>query len=160
MISTVFVLCASELATVHTTAPPVTSHTTSAVATPAVGCPPCAIIASAANSCANDQCICPTLVQFGPACTSCLATVNATAASEIGSILTNCRSMVQSPTSNIASATTSGTLAPTTGSVVQNTLSVVSTTSKPSVANSTKKLSEAVYVFILSTLVCVLFGWM
>jgi hypothetical protein len=91
VISTVFGICALELSmvnTVQTTPPAITST----IATPlAVACPQCDIIESAATSCTNDQCFCPTLVQLGPACTSCLATVNATAASIIGSALMQCQ---------------------------------------------------------------------
>jgi hypothetical protein len=53
----------------------------------------CASIGSALTSCTNDECFCPTALSVGPACSSCIASYNATLASALGSVLTTCLSL-------------------------------------------------------------------
>jgi len=58
----------------------------------ATTCTQCDVIADAASSCSDDACFCPTLASLGPACSSCLQPINATAAFEVASILSICTS--------------------------------------------------------------------
>jgi hypothetical protein len=50
----------------------------------------CAPIVSALQVCTNDACFCPTAVAHGPACSSCIASVNVTRANSVGSFVTGC----------------------------------------------------------------------
>lgn len=59
----------------------------------------CGLVYSAAASCSEVSCICPTVLAQGPQCSSCWLTVNATEAIVIGSILTACQTAIYSSTS-------------------------------------------------------------
>lgn len=83
----------------------------------------CAVVANAASTCADNSCFCPTFLELGPACSSCWATVNATEASLLGSLLTDCMT---------AGGTTAGThpLPTTTGQTTS--IRIASTSSSKS----------------------------
>jgi hypothetical protein len=72
----------------------------------------CGNIDSAASSCTDDACFCPTLIAQGPQCTGCWQTVNVTEASAIASIMTQCQlelasaSVTQPPASQTPSSPT------------------------------------------------------
>jgi hypothetical protein len=57
-------------------------------------CSACSVIATAASSCSNDACFCPTLISLGTSCTNCALTINGTFASLVGVIISECESEV------------------------------------------------------------------
>jgi hypothetical protein len=58
---------------------------------------PCVEIGNAINSCEDDSCFCPTLLAYGSQCSSCFVPVNATEASGLSLLMSECRSEGYSP---------------------------------------------------------------
>jgi hypothetical protein len=55
----------------------------------------CAPITQVISQCgANQACACPTFISAGPGCSQCYATINATVANEIGTIVNECQGVV------------------------------------------------------------------
>ena len=124
-------ICESEF-------PTLTPHTTGPAApTQSAGqCPQCSIIDSAVEACSDDVCLCPTLIQLGPGCSSCLATVNATEAAILGSAITICKTeFTPSATAGLTTHPTP-TFGPSVTAVILPSSSTNPTTTHRSAAHS------------------------
>jgi hypothetical protein len=59
----------------------------------------CGLINAALTSCTEASCLCPTFLAQGPECSSCFATVNATQASLISIVISQCTATISNPIS-------------------------------------------------------------
>ena len=95
-LSSAFSICSSEFSSLATTTNPIiTSSSGSATSTfigLAAACSQqCSLVNRALSLCADDTCFCPTALSAGPACSSCLMTVDFAQATDLGSAFTICQ---------------------------------------------------------------------
>ena len=96
LLGSAFSICSSEFAvTASTTNLSITSNSASASSTfvgLAAACTKqCSLVNQALSLCVDDACFCPTALSAGPACSSCLLTVDFIQATDLGSALTICQ---------------------------------------------------------------------
>ena len=107
-------------------------------------CSACATINSAATCPDGDACFCPTLIQLGPACSACLATINATAASVVGSIMSNCQTEF-----NTLSTTTPITSSRTTTPITFGALPTSTSTSHSGALSPAKAFLQTSWIHVI-----------